>query len=139
MANVTQGPESGDQTSSAGKPNDYRFLRANRLLQHASFQHVFNQPEYKVGGRHFLFLARENQTSLHRLGLVIGRKRAKRAVDRGLAKRQLRESFRQRPEQLAGLDIVVILRGNLNHPDAATLRVEIDGLWDKLLAKRHQA
>ena len=117
----------------------YRFLRENRLLQPAAFQRVFNQPDYKVGGRHFLFLASENQTDLHRLGMVIGRKRAKRAVDRALAKRQLRERFRQRPRQLAGLDIVVILRGNLKHPDAAILRAEIDSLWDKLLAKRHQA
>ncbi|MCH8542252.1 MAG: ribonuclease P protein component [Alcanivorax sp.] len=139
MANVTHGPESGHQDISDRAPGDHRFLRANRLLQPSSFQRVFNQPDYKVGGRYFLFLARENQTPLHRLGLVIGRKRAKRAVDRGLAKRQLRESFRQRPEQLAGLDIVVILRGNLDHPDAAILRTEIDSLWDKLLAKRHQA
>ena len=40
---------------------------------------------------------------------------------------------------LAGLDVVVLLRANVNRPDSRALRAEIDLLWDKLLAKREQA
>lgn len=118
---------------------DFRFRRENRLLTPADFQRVFDQARYRAGSRHFLFLAIENPLAVHRLGLVIPRKRARRAVDRGRIKRQLRESFRHRPDSLLGLDVVVLLRGGMNDPDTAALRVEIDDLWDKLLAKRSLA
>ncbi len=118
---------------------DFRFRRENRLLTPADFQRVFDQARYRAGSRHFLFLAIENPLAVHRLGLVIPRKRARRAVDRARVKRQLRESFRHRPDSLRGLDVVVLLRGGLSDPDPAELRAEVDDLWDKLLAKRTRA
>lgn len=117
----------------------FRFLRANRLLDGPSFQKVFDHPDYRVGDSTFLILASENQSALHRLGMVVGRKRVRLAVDRGLVKRLVRESFRVRPGQLAGLDIVVLVRGNLHHPDRRELGAQLERLWDKLLAKRGQA
>lgn len=120
-------------------PPDLRFRRANRLLDPASFQRVFDQPDYRVSSRHFLCLALKNGLPRQRLGMVIARKRARRAVDRALIKRHLRETVRHRPESLAGLDIVVLLRSNLSTADSAALRDEILSLWDKLLAKRQQA
>lgn len=118
---------------------DFRFRRGNRLLDGHSFQNVFDAADYKAGDAVFLFLARENQGSAHRLGLIVGKKKVRRAVDRALVKRLIRESFRLRPEQLAGLDVVVLVRGNLRQPDGKTLRAQLDLLWDKLLAKRRQA
>lgn len=118
---------------------DFRFRRDNRLLDGHSFQHVFDAADYKVGNAVFLMLARENHGPEHRLGLIVGKKRVRRAVDRALVKRLIRESFRQRPELLAGLDIVVLVRGNLRQPDRQTLHAQLDLLWDKLLAKRRQA
>lgn len=120
-------------------PPDLRFRRANRLLDPASFQRVFDKPDYRVSSRHFLCLALKNDLPQQRLGMVIARKRARRAVDRALIKRHLRESVRQRPDSLAGLDIVVLLRSNLSTADSTVLRDEILSLWDKLLAKRQQA
>ena len=118
---------------------DFRFRRENRLLTPADFQRVFDQARYRAGSRHFLFLAIDNPLALHRLGMVIPRKRARRAVDRARVKRQLRESFRHRPDSLQGLDVVVLLRGALSDPEPAALRAEIEDLWDKLLAKRSRA
>ncbi|WP_111657823.1 ribonuclease P protein component [Isoalcanivorax indicus] len=117
----------------------FAFPRSLRLLTPSDFQRVFNQTGLKTGGKHLLFLARENGLEQPRLGLVIARKRVRRAVDRALIKRHLRESFRLRQAALAGLDVVVLLRANLRDPDPRTLRPEIDALWDKLLAKREQA
>ena len=117
----------------------FAFPRSHRLLSPAEFQRVFTRTDYKTGGRHLLFLARENGLDVPRLGLVIARKRSRRAVDRTRIKRHLRDSFRLRPAALAGLDVIVLLRANLHDPDPVTLRAEIEGLWDKLLAKRDKA
>lgn len=46
-----------------------------------------------------------------RLGLVVGKKHLKKAVDRNRFKRLVRESFRHHQEQLKGLDIIVLARG----------------------------
>lgn len=117
----------------------YRFRRANRLLDGQAFQQVFDGADYKVGDNVFLFLARENQSDQHRLGVIVGRKRVRLAVDRALIKRLVRESFRTRPQPLAGLDIIVLVRGNLRHPERADLAARLARLWDKLLAKRGEA
>jgi ribonuclease P protein component len=47
-----------------------------------------------------------------RLGLAIPRKYVKSAVGRNRIKRLVRESFRQHQHAIAGLDLVVTLRGN---------------------------
>ena len=117
----------------------FGFSRKHRLLDGQAFQQVFDGAQWRAGDDVFLLLARPNDTDLHRLGMVVGRKRVRRAVDRALVKRVIRESFRQRPTQLAGLDIIVLVRGNLRHPDRSQLACRLDLLWDKLLAKRGQA
>lgn len=117
----------------------FRFRPENRLPDTASFQPCFEQPDFRAGTEHFLLLARENQRSLHRLGMVVGKKKARRAADRSRVKRIIRESFRARPQTLAGLDVVVLLRRPLKDLDRRRLRAELDAGWNKLLAKRAQA
>ena len=61
-------------------------------------------------------LATGNRLQTPRLGLVISKKNVKRAVQRNRLKRQIRERFRQFPQQagaelsLGGLDIIVLAR-----------------------------
>jgi len=55
-------------------------------------------------------LGHNNNRTFARLGLAIAKKHIKRAVGRNRIKRLIRESFRQSQGQLAGLDIVVLLR-----------------------------
>lgn len=118
---------------------DFRFPRDNRLTSSELFQPVFDQPDYRAGLSHFLILARNNGLDRPRLGLVVGRKRARRAVDRALIKRIARESFRLRTASLAGLDIIVLLRRSPGRPDRSRLRGELEDGWNTLLAKRDQA
>lgn len=115
------------------------FPRALRLLSESDFQPLFKSPDYRAGGRHLLLLAAENRRTVPRLGLVVGRKRVRRAVHRNLIKRQARESFRLRQDTLTGLDVLVLVRANLSRPDRASVRQELEQVWDKLLAKRSQA
>ena len=117
----------------------FEFSRKHRLLDGQAFQKVFDGAQWRAGDDLFLILARQNNLAIHRLGMVVGRKRVRLAVDRALIKRQIRESFRHRPEQLAGLDIIVLVRSNLRHPDRRQLAARLNLLWDKLLAKRGQA
>lgn len=118
---------------------DLCFPISARLLTSADFKAVFDQATVKSGSRNFLLLSRKNGEDCARVGLVVAKKRARRAVDRNRVKRVARESFRLRRAQMPALDIVVLLRGNLHDPAPNTLRSELDELWDKLLAKWNQA
>lgn len=117
----------------------FRFRPENRLPDTASFQPCFDRPDVRAGTEHFLFLARETHRPIHRLGMVVAKKKVRRAVDRSRLKRLIRESFRHQPGDLAGLDVVVLVRRPLAVIDRQRLRAELDAGWDKLLAKRAQA
>ena len=120
-------------------PTTQAFTRQHRLLTGTAYQTVYDHPKWKVGNAAFVLLACPNQQQLPRLGLVIGRKRAKRAVDRGCVKRRAREQFRLRQHELAGLDIILLVRGRIDHPDPAEVTDQLGKLFDKLLAKCGQA
>lgn len=115
------------------------FSRQQRLLSESQFQPVFRAPDYRVGGPCLLVLARNNPNGVARLGLVVGKRRVRRAVHRNLIKRQARESFRLRQQQLSGLDIIVLVKAPMAKPGRDVVRLELEQLWDKLLAKRSQA
>jgi ribonuclease P protein component len=111
------------------------FPRCLRLLNGGDFQAVFDAPDWRITDRYFLILAKRNQRSQARLGLVIGRRKARRAVDRGAIKRRAREQFRLRQHQLAGLDLIILLRGACPEQGGRSLTPELGRLLDKLLAK----
>ncbi len=113
-----------------------RFPREHRLLSPSQFKPLFDQPQWRASSQHFLLLASENGLAAARLGIVIGKRRVKRAVDRNLLRRLMRESFRHRSTDLAGLDIVVLVRADLDHPDKRLIAEELGKVWTKLLAKR---
>ena len=121
------------------KDSSLRFRRSHRLLSPADFQPLFDQAELRVGDAVLLLLVRQNQLDHARLGLVVGKRRVRRAVHRNTVRRVCRESFRLRQASLAGLDIVVLVRAPLERVDKAILRAGLERLWDKLLAKRDQA
>lgn len=64
-----------------------------------------------------------NQLAHPRLGLIVAGKVVRRAVGRNRVKRLLREVFRARQQELAGLDLVVRLR----RPPAAETLAETTG------------
>ena len=72
-----------------------------------------------------------------RLGLVVGKKLLKRAVDRNRLKRVVRENFRLRRLQLPSYDLVVRLAVKGVPLHDAELATEINALFDRL-AVRHR-
>lgn len=117
-------------------PPEFAFPRSHRLLSPAEFKPLFDHPHWRASSRHFLLLASENGLAAARLGIVVGKRRVRRAVHRNLVKRLLREGFRHRQASLAGLDIVALVRADVNRPDRQALNDELAQLWAKLLAKR---
>ena len=114
------------------------FGKKLRLLDAADFQAVFKNARYKVSCRTLLVLAIDNQLPVARLGLVVGKKNVKLAVQRNRIKRLIRESFRSRQQALAGLDIIVLARAGLGDQDNAMIHQSIDTLWSDLIQRRQR-
>ena len=76
-------------------------------------------------------LARPNDRGHARLGMVIGKKKLRRAVDRNLMKRIIRESFRQQQMTLPALDLVVIAKP-ARRVDRQRLARELTKQWRRI-------
>ncbi|MCI3207132.1 ribonuclease P protein component [Pandoraea capi] len=94
------------------------FPKAARLLKTDEFSSVFSLRPLRRSAHFVLYMRwREDapDTSADatpqegRIGIVVGKKHAPRAVTRNLIKRQAREMFRQRRAALAGWDFVLRL------------------------------
>ncbi len=111
-----------------------RFSRAQRLLNPSDFKYVFDRP-VKVSNAYLTILARKNDRPQARLGLAVPKRQIKTAVARNRIKRLIRESFRHHQTELAGLDIVVLVRSGASRVENAVLTSDLNRQWDKLKAK----
>jgi ribonuclease P protein component len=111
------------------------FPKAARLLKTDEYSSVFR---LRPWGRsaHFVLYGRPTGAAA-RLGLVVGKKYAPRAVTRNVVRRLAREAFRTRRAELAGWDILVRLHLKFDRkalPSASSpalkqvCRAELDGL-----------
>ena len=97
-----------------------RFRRASRLLRKTQFDSVLRHAAVRTARGPLRLSARERTgvrertddragaIEIPRLGLIVGKRMLRRAVDRNRAKRVIRESFRQ-AGPLPAMDIVVRL------------------------------
>jgi ribonuclease P protein component len=114
------------------------FPKAARLLKTDEYSSVFRLRPWRRSP-HFVLYGKPTGNEA-RLGLVIGKKFAPRAVTRNLIKRFAREAFRLRRAELGGWDILLRLHAKIDRkampsatsPPLRTLfREEIDGLLDR--------
>lgn len=92
-------------------------------------------------GALFVLHYRHNNREGARLGLVIPKKQARKAVLRNAIKRQARESFRQRRTGLPAMDMILRLaqpvgKGTDGSLDKAGWKLEIESLLDRVCSKR---
>lgn len=111
------------------------FTRSKRLLTAKDFQFVFSSAEVKTSSPQLLLLARFNQQSQSRLGLVIAKKHVKLAVTRNRLKRQIRESFRLQADTLPNLDIVVLARQGCGDLDNPNFNRVLEKQWKRLIRR----
>lgn len=111
------------------------FPRQVRLLTPGDYRRVFDQADAKAQTKQVLILARRNDLGFSRLGLVVAKKHAKRAVDRNEIKRIVRESFRHQQSELENFDCVVLSRGGAKDLSKSELRQVVDQLWIRLRQK----
>jgi len=69
-----------------------------------------------------------NGVGFARLGIVVGKRVAKRAVDRSLLKRLVRETFRRQQHELGGFDVLVRPRRVLSGHEVVSAREELRAL-----------
>lgn len=106
--------------------------RPGRLTQAAQFEAVLAKGR-RSGTLCFLARALANAGDGPRLGLIVGKKCAPRAVDRNRVKRLARNAHRQLATELDALDVVVQLRGNPRSLDNTALSRELEQLLLGLL------
>ena len=110
-----------------------------RLLNSNDFQTVFDDAPLRTSHQHFLFLARQNQLDCPRLGLVIAKKHIRHAVDRNRMKRLIRETFRAKQQQLAGIDVIVLARKGMHETTNVMLIEQLNKQWQGLIRKFQKA
>ena len=89
------------------------FRAYNKLRRSRDFANVFSSHDRSSDG-FFLFLAVNNNTELARLGLAVPKKNISKAVERNKIKRFIRESFRLQKKKLKGMDVVVLVKKEIN-------------------------
>lgn len=107
-------------------------VRSVRLTKPAQFEAVLAGGR-RSGSKCFLARAIPNAGAGPRLGLIVGKKVAPRAVDRNRVRRLVRIVHRQLAAELEALDVVVQLRDSPRSRDNAALFKELQGLLLGLL------
>ncbi|KAF7276576.1 hypothetical protein GWI33_010067 [Rhynchophorus ferrugineus] len=111
----------------------YSFGHDVRLRTSRDYQGVFNQTLFKVHQPCFLILAcPAPDVQSRRIGLVVAKKKVRRAHERNRVKRISRESFRINQHQLLGLDIVVMPKVGIEQISNADLHQQLNMAWRKL-------
>jgi ribonuclease P protein component len=110
-----------------------------RLLHSNDFQCIFDDAPLRTSHQHFLFLARQNELDRPRLGLVIAKKNIRLAVNRNRMKRLIRETFRAKQQQLAGIDVIVLARKGMSDITNAVLIEQLNKQWQGLTRKLQKA
>ncbi len=107
-----------------------------KLKKTDEFSSVFNFRKRITGdllAMHYM----PNVLGQPRLGLVVGKKVAKRAVHRNYMKRLLRELFRHESAALGSVDLIVRPMKAFTRDDYTTVKLEFSSLLEKL--QRRQA
>lgn len=116
---------------------DVSFARRYRLTKTDEFSSVFGFRKAIRGTWLMLhYQPRPEGSTDARLGLVVGKKLLKRAVDRNRVKRIVRELFRLRREALPTCDLVVRLAAKPRPLDGKALAADFSGLLDRLTRPR---
>lgn len=107
------------------------FSRCHRLTKSSDYRWEKQETRYKETAS-FSFLIRQNSKREGRIGIIVARKKFKKAVTRNRFKRIIRESFRCGKHYAKGYDVILIVKKGADVLNKRVLRKELDNQWIKL-------
>jgi ribonuclease P protein component len=108
-----------------------RFTKKAKLIKTDEFSSVFNFRK-RISAKFLALHYQPNQIGHARLGLVVGKKVAKRAVDRNYMRRVLREFFRIQQHEINHVDLVIRVQKKFEKEDFIQIKQEFDTLIAKI-------
>ncbi|NVJ51738.1 MAG: ribonuclease P protein component [Gammaproteobacteria bacterium] len=109
----------------------FAFPRELRLLSKKQYAQVFKSPS-RAGNRAFTVLYCKNDCAYPRLGLAIAKKQVKLASDRNTIKRLIREYFRLNRHDLPNVDMVFLVRRDINSLNNDKIRSALKHVWKQV-------
>ena len=108
-----------------------KFTKVYRILKTDEFSSVFSfrKPQFS---EYFQLFSKPGSGDSARLGLVVAKKVAKRAVARNYMKRSIREQFRLCRADLPPLDFVVRVRRSFGRQQSAAARQQLASLFARV-------
>lgn len=119
-----------------------------KLPDKSAFDRVFAEPDFRLRRHPFMLLARHRGAGHRdvgpaRIGFVVGKKHARRAVARNRIRRVARERFRQtrglQSVDYGGLDIILMARPGAAELDRAQLAEVLGWLFERLCSEISRA
>jgi ribonuclease P protein component len=112
-------------TSGAARAKTGRFSLRKHRLGRSDFERIFRDGA-RARSELLTVVVLENGLAHSRLGLSVGKRVSKRAVDRNRVRRVLREAFRlSRADLPVGIDVVLIAPPGAKRPALARMRSEL--------------
>jgi ribonuclease P protein component len=116
----------------------YKFSRKLRLTTGDQFKQVFRQAR-KTPTRMCAIFCYRNNLSFSRLGVVVPKKSIKKAHERNIFKRAVRECFRLRQHGLGAIDIVFLAYKEAGGASKEKLCQHLERQWDELVSRQKKA
>jgi ribonuclease P protein component len=115
-------------------PARFGLPKSHRLLTRPEFARVLDG-QCRASDENFTAYGLPNELPYARLGMVVGKRFAHRAVDRNSLKRNIREAFRRMGESLNGFDIVVFTKAGATNQPGPKLQQMLTKLLERVNKK----
>lgn len=115
-------------------PGQNAFPRSDRLLRPVEYRNTLDQADLRLSAGSIRLVVRANLLNHPRLGMIVGRRAQRRAVDRNFTKRSIRETFRCM-DHLPAADIVVQVRSAPGRPIAQAVEklfARLENQWPQV-------
>jgi ribonuclease P protein component len=109
----------------------FRLTKQAKLIKTDDFSSVFNFRK-RLSAQHLAIHYQPNTEQHARLGLVVGKKIAKLAVNRNYMRRVLRELFRTQQHEICHVDLVVRVQKKFDQVSFMQIKQEFNSLIAKL-------